>query len=100
LNGGEKMKNYADKIIMAADRNGVKVCVISQLRFSKNIQAVRQAIIDGAFGKIVSGSLSMNFYRTLEYYNSSTWKGTWAMDGGGALMNQGIHGVDILMYLM
>lgn len=90
----------ADRIIEAADKYGSLVCVISQLRFSKTIQAIRQAIIDGAFGKIVSGSLSMNFYRAVEYYNSSSWKGTWAMDGGGALMNQGIHGVDILLYLM
>lgn len=90
----------AQRVIDEARKYGVKVCVISQFRYSPAIKRVKQEIEKGAFGKIVSASLSMSYYRSVEYYNSSEWRGTWAMDGGGALMNQGIHGVDILQYLM
>lgn len=90
----------AQMIIDESKRFGVKVCVISQFRFSPAIKKVKQEIENGSFGKIVAASITMNYYRSVEYYNSSEWRGTWAMDGGGALMNQGIHGVDILQYLM
>lgn len=90
----------ARMIVDLSRQTGLKVCVISQFRFSPAIQRVKQEIEKGSFGKVVTASLAMNYYRTEEYYNSSDWKGTWAMDGGGALMNQGIHGVDILQYLM
>ncbi len=89
----------ADGIIRAADEAGVRAGVISQMRFAPTVQALRGAVGDGAFGKIVSASLSMKYYRTLEYYRSSAWRGTFAFDGGGALMNQGIHGVDVLQYV-
>ncbi len=82
-----------------AMETGLQFCVISQLRFSPSVQAVKKAVEDGAFGKIVSASLAMKYHRSEEYYASSGWRGTWAMDGGGALMNQGIHGVDLLQYL-
>ena len=64
------------------------------------MQEIRRAIEAGAFGTIVSGSLQMKYYRSQEYYASGGWRGTWAMDGGGCLMNQGIHGVDMFRYLM
>ncbi len=90
----------ADLLIETARKTGVKVCVISQFRFSPAVVAIREAIAQGAFGKIVSGSLSMQYYRSEEYYCSADWRGTWAMDGGGALMNQGIHGIDVFRSLM
>ncbi len=90
----------ADRLIQTAKDSGVKVCVISQFRFKPAVVAIREAIAQGAFGKIVSASLSMPYYRSEEYYNSGAWRGTWEMDGGGALMNQGIHGVDVFRSIM
>ena len=90
----------ADRMIETAERTGVKTCVISQYRFSDATREVRRAIQEGAFGRIVSGSLQMKYYRSFEYYASGAWRGTWEMDGGGCLMNQGIHGIDVFRYLM
>ena len=90
----------ADLLIRTAKETGVKVCVISQYRFSDAVQEIRRAIDAGAFGRIVSGSLQMKYFRSHEYYASGGWRGTWAMDGGGCLMNQGIHGIDMFRYLM
>jgi len=90
----------ADRVIAAVQENGVKSCVISQMRFSEPVQEIRCAIEAGAFGTIVSASLQMKYLRTHEYYASAGWRGTWAMDGGGCLMNQGIHGIDSFRYLM
>lgn len=90
----------ADRLIQTALRTGAKVCVISQFRFSAAVREVRRALDAGAFGKVVSGSLSMKYFRSHEYYASGGWRGTWDMDGGGCLMNQGIHGIDVFRYLM
>ncbi len=87
-------------LIEAFDRNNVKLGVVSQLRFSKAVQALKKAVDSGALGKIVVADLSMKFFRSQEYYDKGGWRGTWKMDGGGALMNQGIHGIDILQYIM
>ena len=92
--------SQADELARLAGQNGCQVCVISQLRFSPAMRALKDAVEKKAFGRVVSGSLSMKYYRSDEYYASSSWRGTWRMDGGGALMNQGIHGVDLLQYLM
>ncbi len=86
-------------ITEACEKNGVKGCVISQLRFSPVIQAVKKAIDGGALGKILFVELSMKYYRSDEYFKASPWRGTHAMDGGGALMNQGIHGIDLVQFL-
>mgnify|MGYP001638261755 CR=1 FL=1 len=89
----------ADRLVAASEAAGLQFCVISQLRFSPAVQAVKRAVEAGELGRIVSASLSMKYYRDDSYYVNSGWHGTWAMDGGGALMNQGIHGVDLLQYL-
>ncbi len=89
-----------DEIIKACDENGVKLEVISQNRFKKSFRYVKTLVDEGKLGRIVSADIYMKYYRSPEYYASSNWKGTWAMDGGGALMNQGIHGVDILLFIM
>jgi UDP-N-acetyl-2-amino-2-deoxyglucuronate dehydrogenase len=90
----------ADRMIDTCERNQVKLGVISQLRFSATIQQIKQALDEHSLGRVVLGDLYMKFNRTQEYYDQGNWRGTWEMDGGGALMNQGIHGVDLLRYLM
>lgn len=90
----------ADQVIATCEKNQVKLAVISQLRFSETIHKVKQALELNLLGKVVLGDLYMKFNRTQEYYDQGNWRGTWEMDGGGALMNQGIHGVDLLRYLM
>jgi len=89
-----------DQVIRRADETGLTVCVISQHRFSDGIQEIKRAIDAGALGKIYSAQLTMHYFRPQEYYDSAQWRGTWALDGGGVLMNQGIHGVDMLCYLL
>lgn len=88
-----------DRILKLAEAHHVKVSVVSQLRFSPAIQQARKLLQQKALGKLLNADLHMKYYRSQEYYDSGGWRGTWAMDGGGALMNQGIHGVDLLLYL-
>ena len=90
----------ADSVIAAAEQYGKLVSVISQFRFSEDIAKVKRAVEDGLFGKISLCTLTMKYYRSEEYYSSSNWKGTLKYDGGGALINQGIHGVDLAQYIM
>ena len=91
---------WADKVIEACERTGKKLTVISQFRFSEDIKRVKQLIEENAFGKISLCTLTMKYYRNPEYYSSSSWRGTLRFDGGGALINQGIHGVDMLDYIV
>jgi len=89
----------ADKIVEASKESGCLLTVISQLRFQEDIQKVKQLVEEGAFGKLAFCDLYMKYWRDPEYYASSSWKGTFKFDGGGALMNQGIHGVDLIHYI-
>lgn len=90
----------AEEIVNRADKKGVFVTVISQLRYSESIMQVKRIVESGKLGRITLGNAIMKYWRSPEYYASSPWRGTWGMDGGGALMNQGIHGVDLLQYFM
>ncbi len=90
----------ADDVHRVSTEHEKLVTVISQLRFSENIQYIKRLISENAFGKITMCSLQMKYWRDSEYFAGSPWRGTMSMDGGGALMNQGIHGVDLLLYLM
>ena len=90
----------ADEIIAISEQTGKKVTVISQFRFSADLLKVKNHIEKGDFGKISLCSLVMKYYRAPEYYSTSNWKGTLKFDGGGALINQGIHGVDMLDFLV
>ena len=90
----------ADAVVAEAEKLGRMVCVISQTRFSDGVQAIKQAIDRGEMGRLVSASLTMRYFRSQDYYNMAQWRGTLAGDGGGVLMNQGIHGIDVLCYLM
>lgn len=89
-----------DAISAAAKRAGVLVGVVSQLRYGQGIARVRHALEIGLLGRITRCDLYMKYYRPQSYYDSGTWRGTLSMDGGGALMNQGIHGIDLVRYLM
>ena len=83
----------------AAQGPGV-VTVISQHRFDPASQVVHRAVREGRFGRITSGLASVAWWRSQDYYDSGTWRGTWALDGGGALMNQGVHTIDLLVWLL
>lgn len=87
-----------DRIIEAAKKSKGKLTVISQMRTAPDIKHLKSLIDDGKLGKILLVELNMNYYRDEEYFKGS-WRGTKKMDGGGALMNQGIHGVDLIGYL-
>ena len=90
-----------DEMIAAAEENGVKAAVIVQKRFSASVEKLRKAIAEGRLGQIYSADCFLRYFRTADYYTQNGgWRGTWALDGGGALMNQGIHGVDLVQYLM
>jgi len=89
-----------DAMIEACDRAGVKLGVILQRRTSPMWHAVKRAVDNGRLGKMVLGDAYLKYYRSQEYYDSGDWRGTWELDGGGALMNQGVHLVDILRWIM
>jgi len=90
----------ADRIIEACEMSGRLLTVISQLRFSEDVKRVKELVDQNAFGRLIFCDLYMKYYRNEEYYGNSSWRGTLKYDGGGALMNQGIHGVDLLQYIM
>jgi predicted dehydrogenase len=89
-----------DRIIQATDKAGVILGCIFQSRFAEGSQLIRKAIDQGRFGKLVLGDAYIKWYRTPEYYASAPWRGTWKLDGGGVLMNQGIHQIDLLQWFM
>jgi predicted dehydrogenase len=89
-----------DAMIAATRRNGTLLGVIFQRRTSLLWQKVRETVQAGKLGKMVLGDAYLKYYRSQEYYDSGAWRGTWALDGGGALMNQGVHLVDQLQWVM
>lgn len=88
------------RMIAAARSHHVKLGCVFQRRLMPSVIAARQAIQDGKLGTLVLGDAYLKYYRSPEYYKSAGWRGTWQWDGGGALMNQGVHGVDVIQYLM
>jgi len=89
-----------DAIIGACRQNGVTLSTIFPSRFHKPAQLIKQAIDKGRFGVLTMGDAYVKWFRTQQYYDSGAWRGTWELDGGGALMNQAIHSVDLLTWLM
>jgi predicted dehydrogenase len=89
-----------DALLEAADRAGARVGVIFQDRTAPALAWLKRAIDAGALGRIFLASARVRWYRPPEYYGGSRWRGTWALDGGGALMNQGVHTVDLLLWLL
>src|SRR5712671_1886958 len=90
----------ADALIDAANRAGVKLAVIFQDRLKPNIQALKKWLDSGSLGKPLLVDARVKWYRPPDYYSNSNWRGTFALDGGGALINQAIHTVDLLLYLL
>lgn len=90
----------ADRFIDAEQRTGMTVAVISQRRFQHAPAFVHQAVAEGRLGRITTGIAESAFWRSQEYYDSGGWRGTVELDGGGALMNQGIHVVDLLLWML
>ena len=89
-----------DEIIAACDAAGVRLCAIFNSRFTESTALVKSTIESGRFGKLTLGDAYIKWYRSQEYYDSGGWRGTWELDGGGALMNQSIHAIDLLQYFM
>lgn len=89
-----------DRIIKACADNKVQLATIFPSRFHDSAQKMRKAVDGGRFGRLVLGDAYVKWYRTQEYYDSGAWRGTWQLDGGGALMNQAVHSVDLLLWLM
>ena len=89
-----------DKIIEACHVNKVKLATIFPSRFHQASQLLKSAVDKGKFGTLSLGDAYVKWFRTQEYYDSGNWRGTWNLDGGGALMNQAIHNVDLLSWLM
>ncbi len=89
-----------DRIIEACEKAGVVLSTIFPSRFHESSQLLKAAIDKGRFGRVTMGDSYVKWYRTQQYYDSGAWRGTWQFDGGGALMNQAIHSVDLLAWLM
>jgi predicted dehydrogenase len=89
----------ADAIIAAGKKKGVLVCANHQNRFNKSVQYIRKALEEGRFGKLSHGAAHVRWNRGESYYTQAPWRGTWAQDGG-CLMNQCIHNIDLLRWMM
>ncbi|HZN59855.1 MAG TPA: Gfo/Idh/MocA family oxidoreductase [Planctomycetota bacterium] len=89
-----------DELLRAADAAGVVIGAIFPRRFQDASRALKLAIDHGRFGRIVLADAHIKWFRSQEYYDGGGWRGTWKLDGGGALMNQGIHGIDLLQWLL
>lgn len=89
----------ADAIIEKADKLGLKVCANHQNRFNKSIMKIRDSVEMNRFGKMLYGTAHIRWTRDHEYYDRASWRGTWAQDGG-ALMNQCIHNIDLLRWML
>lgn len=89
----------ADRIIERAKAKDVKVCACHQNRFNKSIQKIRDAVEKKRFGRMFYGTAHIRWCRDYEYYHRAPWRGTWEQDGG-ALMNQCIHNIDLLRWMM
>jgi predicted dehydrogenase len=90
----------ARRIRDAEARSSATVMVVSQHRHDRASQLIHSAARAGRFGRIASGSAQMPWWRSQAYYDSAGWRGTWALDGGGALMNQGHHTIDLLVWFL
>ncbi|MDZ4778673.1 MAG: Gfo/Idh/MocA family oxidoreductase [Planctomycetia bacterium] len=89
-----------DRIIDACDRQGVRLATIFPSRFHDSSRTLKAAVDAERFGRLTLGDAYVKWYRSQAYYDSGAWRGTWELDGGGALMNQAIHNIDLLQWLM
>ncbi|GKU26919.1 Gfo/Idh/MocA family protein [Clostridium folliculivorans] len=89
----------ADRMIECANKNNVKLCVSHQNRFNTSIQKLRSAVEHNKFGRILNGTARILWNRNMDYYKQAPWRGTWELDGG-TLMNQCIHNIDLLQWML
>lgn len=89
----------ADMIIERANKKDIKVCACHQNRFNKSVQKIRKAVEENRFGRLMHGTAHIRWNRGEDYYKQAPWRGTWEQDGG-ALMNQCIHNIDLLRWMM
>ncbi len=89
-----------EKMLHVQQETGRKMAVISQHRFDSATQQVHKLVDKQEFGRLVLGNAVIPWWRSQQYYDSGAWRGTWALDGGGVLMNQSIHSIDLLQWLM
>ena len=89
-----------DEMLRVQKETGKKLAVISQFRFNEASVQVRTLLQEKALGRVVLGNAVIPWWRSQQYYDSGAWRGTWALDGGGILMNQSIHSIDVLQWLM
>ena len=89
-----------DRMINACDKAGVMLAGIFPRRFNEATKLFKNAVDNGRFGTIVFADAAIKWWRDQAYYDSGAWRGTWELDGGGALMNQSIHTIDLLLHLM
>ncbi len=89
-----------DQMIKACNCNNVMLAGIFPRRFNAATNHLKQAVEDGRFGQINLADAYVKWWRTQDYYESGAWRGTWELDGGGALMNQSIHTIDLLLHIM
>lgn len=88
------------KIEKARQETGMKAGVVHQNRYNPDMPLMHDAVVSGKIGKVLFGDFSVKWFRTQEYYDKGGWRGTWEMDGGGSLMNQAVHTVDLMQWLM
>jgi len=96
----EITREAIDEMLQVQQTTGVKLAVISQHRFDKASLQVHNLVEEKAFGRLALGNAIVPWWRSQEYYDSGDWRGTWKLDGGGVLMNQSIHSIDLLQWLM
>lgn len=88
------------RLIDTCQQSGVRLGVIFQSRFLPAVQSIRALVQDGALGKLLLGEAAVKWFRRPDYFQAGRWRATWALDGGGALINQAIHSIDLLQYLV
>jgi len=88
-----------DRMIKAADKAGVALGAVFPSRFVEASQVAKKAIAEGRLGRITLADAYVKWWRPQSYYDGGAWRGTWELDGGGALMNQSIHAIDLLQWL-
>ncbi len=96
----EIRRDRIEEMLQVQRETGRKMAVISQHRFDPASIQVRKLVEEGAFGRLVMGNAAIPWWRSQQYYDSGAWRGTWELDGGGILMNQSIHSIDLLQWLM
>jgi predicted dehydrogenase len=89
-----------DEMIEAAQKRGVRLAGVFPSRYHEAAATIKHAVEEGRFGTLTLGDAYVKWYRTQEYYDNGGWRGTWKYDGGGALMNQSIHAIDLLQWFM